>query len=897
MTSIGELNSLYISVVNGNPEEIKKQLSFIPDQYKQEALDIALEKAIILSLNPKLENIKFLLKNGANPNGPSGEGRLANYAFDQELFDIFEILYTSGADLKSPKSHVLETAIKTNNLKYIIRFVEKGEDIKDLVDLVTDPIVKKYLGKKNLISITNDIETIKTPQLSDFKFINPDQELIITEKGSDKIIVRGHTKIYSQEFKKMGGKYIRTLKDGPGWVLKKEFKDQIIKCKDVATDVKNVKTCFNVSKPDDKIIKTILTRPSVQELKIIEIYSPIGEYGPLATSFSKPNLFIYNGFAWDSVERFLMYEMYSGTIKGKEIKNAETLAIARYKFNVTSLPLATSPKQLILNQKLIPLVNSKINIDYINNFEKLFYSATSEKIKQNNYIEFLLNSTGKIPIVNRTASDMFGYESNLLGVTLMKIRGTTDDFSIKTNNMSISKYKPDEKDPKFYVIRGNPTPELALEIQNIGTFKSTNGRIIHGRLNLNLKGGAGWLIPLAKRNEAKELLFDTWPEEKQIEIYGRTWIKKHLKLYLYPAIVFSKLRNKQEVGSDSILFSIKDIFALNNSIIGSGSTPHYIFSNIVTKLAKRYDCKVSESSIQLLWDTLSQIYNNIPKKIKLLKEYFEQLDNKILDQPINIIDNLTERESILVNSFIRVYKLLRKINEPDETKICISTINIILDKHYYEDVRQEYAKKVKMGGNEKNDFEKQLSDRYKIKTNHISNILALLPKLSKKCKLLVFTMIDYVTTIDDLNAIDITKKLILLASVPMPEPTPIKTPAETDKKKETPSDKDKKKDSPDEKDKKKDSPDDRDKKKDSPDDRDKKKSSPEDRDKKKSSPDDRDKKKDSPEEKDKKKDSPDEKDKKKDNPDDKDKKKSSPDDRDKKDKNDKKDKKDKKTKH
>ncbi|KKK72017.1 hypothetical protein LCGC14_2908130, partial [marine sediment metagenome] len=104
-----EFEGLYTAVVKSGPKEIERNLAKIPSIHQQEVLDSALEKSISLSLAPKVQNVQFLLKLGADPNGPSGnEGIVLNYAYSSGLDHIVELLLQAGANINAIHSDVLE---------------------------------------------------------------------------------------------------------------------------------------------------------------------------------------------------------------------------------------------------------------------------------------------------------------------------------------------------------------------------------------------------------------------------------------------------------------------------------------------------------------------------------------------------------------------------------------------------------------------------------------------------------------------------------------------------------------------------------------------------------------------------------------------------------------------
>ena len=112
-----ENNEYIIAVVKYSPVEIKNELEKIPEIHKQEAINLGLEKAILLSSNPKIENIEYLLNLGAIPTL-----NILEYAYNFKFYCVIELLLSVGCNADT----VLEQAVRNNDLKYILRFISAG---------------------------------------------------------------------------------------------------------------------------------------------------------------------------------------------------------------------------------------------------------------------------------------------------------------------------------------------------------------------------------------------------------------------------------------------------------------------------------------------------------------------------------------------------------------------------------------------------------------------------------------------------------------------------------------------------------------------------------------------------------------------------------------------------
>ncbi len=807
-----EFRGLYTAVVEAGPKEIEQGIASIPDIHRQEALDNALEKSVSLSVNPQVQNVRFLLKLGADPNGPTDEkGVVLSYAYSAGLYHIVELLLQAGADVNATHSNVLEQAVLKKDIKYVIRFVEAGGDVKDKTRLLFndnllaaadgDPEIQGYLLSKGA-NDNFDIEKIKVKirKMSDFDYPDPgytckqehevtNDELHIEDYSSRYFLVRGNTKDHQKLFRRNGGRHI-----SKGWIIpisrragvEAELLADLVATKLIAESSMSASPAIispeDLASPhfliENIVVDTSITRPVIKKDKSVDLYTSVGKYGYMTLSFVHPNLFYLDGGYWDSVERYMMYKTYEGSFKGKAIKEADDLIDACRKFNVNTVSAAKTPRQLVINQKLSPLASSKRNTKYLQHCEQIFYRANKAKFNQNKIYRNKLIS-GDLEIINRNTRDNFGYEGNLLGNTLMKLRDEFGGASYdhrdvrKTNSLIIERYSGNKK---FHVIRGDPTSELATEIRRIGTYKTKTKRVIRGKLYLNLQGGAGWLIPNGKYIEASKLVFNTYPDEKKIEVSGRDWVEKRMQQFVQVAMVFSRFRGKPEIGPDDVLFSIKDVFG-SEEFTGEKQAPSDNFTRSVWRYVQDQDAIISDAAIQLLWDFLSKMVLEFTHGVETfdqMKDIMNKIEASVLEMSIKPVEGLTERESIIVHSFDRLYRLLKKISG-SEAKICVTVVHIMLGEDYYQKIRELYASKTKMQSGGGSDEESQFRKRFHIKTPHIQAVLQGLPKdLSKKCKLLLLTSLDYIMELDSDDAITISKRLITLSQKgKQPSPSPV----------------------------------------------------------------------------------------------------------------------------
>jgi hypothetical protein len=779
-----------------DPIKFKKLLAQIPDNHKKSVLDTTLEKAIVLVPKPNPQHIRNILSLGANPNGPNDEpGSLLGYAYSVGLDSIVELLLNYEADVNAPQANVLELAVCKADLKAVVRFVEAGAKLDcqllfgdNLLKMAADhPKIQKYLihkgypAKKALQDKLADVSLVK---LEDFVYPTIEDpvksgwtpqdkspmNLEIQQFSDDHFVVCGDTRSHQQLLRKHKARFCTALQGcsaSRGWIVSNKHR------KELEAELQQLQPA-QISTPTPAptpISNNLLNIPS----PIIELWSSAGPQGFMTVSFCRPKLFIADRHYWDSLERYLMFKRYEGSHKASAIRLAETLQDARRKYLVTSVPFAKTPKQLLINQKLQPLAESKLNKKNLENFEKIFYRANRLKFEQNSVFRNQLIKC-KQDLINRNANDEFGYEGNRLGNSLMKLRceflrQPFDPASIlKTNNLTIQKYNT-----KFYVVRGNPDDDLAQKLRTLGSYKGSNGKIVRGKLSLNLIGGPGWLIPGTNRREAKELVFKTYPNCKKITVCGKNWIKKKTRVIVEAAALFSKFRGHQEIGSDDTLFAIKNIFAADRYLGLQNDGPSTEFSQMVSKEAKKTGSIISHSAIQLLWEVLSQMILELNiENYEEMKAVIENQELALLDQPIDSVEGLIDRETIVLRPFNRLYRLLSRLND-DVNKVSVLVIHLMLGDKHYEKIRGLYSKasKQKATSSGYSGETAELQKRFKICCPHISEILKLLPKTTnKKCKLLLFVTLDYIMALPGDEAVKLNKRLLLMTKAPEVTPTP-----------------------------------------------------------------------------------------------------------------------------
>lgn len=487
------------------------------------------------------------------------------------------------------------------------------------------------------------------------------------------------------------------------------------------------------------------------ESTLKEVVLPNIQYSFMELDFNIP--FIIDHKKWSNVSQYLMFKLYQGTPKAEAIKNASSVKEARRIFNIKRLKTANTAKEMMKNKTLSPIAESKFNKTNLAQKNEIFYDVNYQKFIQNNLIKNELINSGKVYIIDKDPSSL-GYEGNLLGNTLMRIRatlgGNTKYNIIKTNNLTIKKYGENK-----YVIRGDPDDEILYRIKNMKNITNPSKGVIYSKLNFNLAGGPGWLVPKSQGKEAKQIVFDTLPDSEKISCRMKKWLKQKIRKILNIADKIAFLKGSASTSSDDIMFSIK--------LLGCGiflgkdyGIPEPDFINMVNSVNGK---EMSDVCYQILWNALGDMvkigfaHDTTLEKFEILqKEY----NDSVLNRHPKPVKGIKERSVIFINAFNNVYKQLKE-NFKDNT--LITTLNILLGNKA-EEVKKLYNEKVKKkietGLNEEQAFQK-----FGIKNTELKNILIYLDSLGltdKKIKLLILISLDYILSFED---IDLLRNLLL----------------------------------------------------------------------------------------------------------------------------------------
>ena len=155
-----DMKNLTDIVVKGEPKDIEEYIKKIPIIYHEEILNTGLERSIMMTMKPKIENVLYLLELGANPNGLSeNRGYILSYSYNMGLYDILKLLLYKGADINGENVDILEQAIEKNDKENIVFFKQFSPIItEDLINLSkSKPKIYNYIKRNDTDNNDNDI--------------------------------------------------------------------------------------------------------------------------------------------------------------------------------------------------------------------------------------------------------------------------------------------------------------------------------------------------------------------------------------------------------------------------------------------------------------------------------------------------------------------------------------------------------------------------------------------------------------------------------------------------------------------------------------------------------------------------------------------------------------------
>ena len=469
------------------------------------------------------------------------------------------------------------------------------------------------------------------------------------------------------------------------------------------------------------------------------------------TKFWMDKLLYAHHTYWHSVEQYVYYKLYENTAFAEyiyDIKNAHEFQ------KIVHILNSKLSDESIRSLQLDPsLFHVKPNTSRKKIFQYLEY-ATHLKFKQNRFLhEQLIHSKGLI--VTHHFYDKFGYPENRLGQILMEYRKQCTGIPVQpnyTNNMEYKIYRPK---PSFYVVRGNPDENLVQKLNKLSTYKSKTNKIILGKYNSKLIEGGGWLVPRKKHDEIQSILLPYYPKYIQHSIIGKKWLDEKIDKIVQLCIKMMKLTDHNEISQRIVFFIIQQYYRMNTLISGQKVAVPFEFKIALCEHTPP-NVRINPLAEELLWEFISNITEttfedaeNVFQRIQDIDHLFDTSLRKMpkIRPPI---DNLVIH---FIMAFSRVYTSLIDIGyEPK--KSCMTVIDMLVGSEYNTGIQQLYKRKLQneQKGQYRNE-EVMFQERFQIRVHFLSDVLQLLPRLDKKCKLLLLTAIEYIENIQDNTAL------------------------------------------------------------------------------------------------------------------------------------------------
>lgn len=464
----------------------------------------------------------------------------------------------------------------------------------------------------------------------------------------------------------------------------------------------------------------------------------------LTTRAWTKNLFYLDKQYWNSVDQYIYYNLNKDNSNGQRIKQF------RFRSDMDNFLLLQNAG----NTKNVSITNhyEKTPYSYLKG-KKLLETATKAKFYQNKYLLEILKTINK-PLLNIDFDDTYGYINNNLGNVLMEIRMESIGIPkqiLPSNNLRFSIYKPK---PNFYIVRGNPNEMYQYELDKLSSYRTKKGYMIKGKYNPKLIDGGGWLVPRDHGDELHELIFETYPEYIKIRKLGKIWIDTKLEKIINVARKVVKTENKTQIPQSIIKFVIQKYY---DTDIVAGKKVHVPleFSITLSKILNKYGLSMNLLSQELLWEFISNLSNITLENIILYEEMKERLDK--IDILFNDFMYKVEEQHPPLDNFVyyfitafrKVFDLMKEKTETEKLA-CMITLDMIMGNKNYEKILHTYRNKIKYDKKGRYDDEiTMFQERFDIHVHYIDEILEILPKVDKKCKLLILTSIEYIENLDN----------------------------------------------------------------------------------------------------------------------------------------------------
>lgn len=719
----------------------------LDDKIKTELLTKALIDTILVSECANASNIKYLIDNGADPNGlPDERGGPLKYAYilDTNTKDIIlKLLLDSKASVNENLSKsLLEDAIRAHDLKYIARFISAGAIPTDNMLKIEGltPEIKKTLLLSMDLAVPKDLKEVKAIDVKDFEWPTLDDVKIPVEQS-----------VYKEELKKIIEEpiliktsnvppYFEPTIDGK-MLLKGNTVKYVLDLIEAGAKWNQDQEAWEISDNILEQVHKIVKLPYSVPVTRIEV-GPSTHYQELDTEYYSDALFRLGGKTWPSVFHYIATKKYLINDDEKK-KILESASVEKVKEIVNGK---------IINKKYRP-----------ENITSSFYKATKAKIVQNILIHTKLIHT-TVPIVCINSSDSDGYPSNILGKHLEKIRrelrkehaNSSDDITansadnvtkteeLRSNNLVLSSYNK-----KYDVIRGNPDSETIEKIVQLGAYKTTDGRMVKGHLNAKLRGGKGWLVPIERRKDVEQFIFTTLPDSDKFRISAIKWILQKTKHLIKTAYIFATIKNKEDpvVNPAAILFTVKDVYRCVECVTTKFGIPDAKYIKSVEEYANKKKIKVTSEAITLLWGIVGKLFEHMVLESRNINSYSDfnkvlaDIDEHIEKFAVPPIQGLSDEETLFLTNFKRLFKALLGTQLPNIDKACMGAIAILLKMGGYRAIRSIYDSKIGEIGMQTEDI--LLLRTLTFKNVHVDIAVKQLKYLPLKCKIIVLIALEY----------------------------------------------------------------------------------------------------------------------------------------------------------
>lgn len=457
------------------------------------------------------------------------------------------------------------------------------------------------------------------------------------------------------------------------------------------------------------------------------------------------NLFYLDGAFWNSVDQYVYYNINKRNTNGEKIKQFKN------RLEMDRFLLLQKNKNTNKYIELSPSYE-KSPFSYLYG-KRLLEKATQKKFEQNTYLVEILKNITRI-IVTNDYNDLYGYLNNNLGNVLMNIRNHHTPIPpkyINTNNLRYFIYKPK---PNFYIVKGNPDEIHTLELNKLSTYKTKKGMIVKGKYNPKLIDGGGWLIPIEKEKKLEALIFNTYPENIKIQKFGRRWMSEKVDKIINISRKLIKTDNKKHIPQNIVQFVLIDIY--NTKLVtGEKVVVPIEFLILLNNILEKYNVYINKLTQELLWEFISNMIQINFEDIV----FYDDMVNRVQQFDIVFHRQITSMDVLCppLDNFIYLFtqcfrKCFNLIKQQisNEKMACMITIDILVGNQNYNFILKSYKTKIKYDKKGSYDDEVILfQERFDIHVHFLKEIIDCIPKVDKKCKLLLLTAIEFLENMNE----------------------------------------------------------------------------------------------------------------------------------------------------